>query len=60
MQKIERDFLKFKDAWNNFAGLIIRDKKPLSLTNEVVEVRIPEITDESKMDICCITSDNTD
>jgi hypothetical protein len=59
MQKIERDFIKFRDAWNSFAGLVIRDKKPNN-SNEQIEVMIPEISLDSKVKLCCITTDNYD
>eukprot|EP00347_Sterkiella_histriomuscorum_P010832 403374756 len=51
-KKKQKDFKKFKQAWNTFTGLIIKDKD--------VEVVIPEISEQSKLMLCCLTKDKKD
>ncbi|CDW73692.1 UNKNOWN [Stylonychia lemnae] len=51
--RIEKDYKKFKNAWNCFAGLIIRDYQK----DKGVEVVIPKINDQSKLILCCLTKD---
>lgn len=50
--KVEKDYFKFRNAWNKFAGLLIRDKN--------VEVIVPEITEDSELSLCCISKDKID
>ncbi|CDW84752.1 UNKNOWN [Stylonychia lemnae] len=55
-KRIEKDYKKFKNAWNSFAGLIIRDYQK----DKGVEVVIPKINDQSKLILCCLTKDKID
>ena len=47
LKKIEKDYLKFEQAWNAFSGLIIKD--------ENVECTIPTISKDTKVIYCCIS-----
>ena len=47
MVDIRKDFLKFKNAWNTFAGL--------RLIDESVEAIVPQIDESTKVIYCCLT-----
>jgi len=47
MVDIRKDFLKFKNAWNTFAGL--------RLVDEGAEAIVPQIDENTKVIYCCLT-----
>ncbi|CDW75175.1 UNKNOWN [Stylonychia lemnae] len=53
LQRIEKYYQKFKNAWNCLAGLIIKDFQ----NDNGVEVVVPIINDQSKLILCCLTKD---
>jgi pyruvate-formate lyase len=47
-KQINKDYEKFEKAWNSFEGLIIKEDN--------VEAIIPQLTRDSKMIYCCLSS----
>jgi hypothetical protein len=52
LEKFEKDYHKFEQAWNSFAGLIIKEDN--------VEATIPVISRDTKIIQCCLTSSNVE
>lgn len=52
IDKVWKEFRKFEEAWNTFAGLIIKDDN--------VEATIPIISENSKIIYCCLSQTSKD
>jgi hypothetical protein len=52
LKKVNKHYDRFESAWNHFAGLIIRDG--------LYEAAIPHISRDSKLILCCLTSNPGD
>ena len=50
MLDIRKDFKKFEQAWNTFAGIIIKEDN--------VEAIVPKISIDSKVILCCLSQTN--